>query len=326
VKNNVLKLNTMRNSVIIFVALLLCSHTTMTAQNNSKGNPDNIILTAYVPQSIEGIPEIAKSTLQNKLNRIITANGLGAAYNQRFVISANVSLLTKDITATAPPMHNYTLDVTLYIGDGFDGKMFASTSTTLKGVGETEAKAYLSALRNLKEKNPDITSFIETGKQKIIDYYTANCDLILKEAQTAANANNYEAAIASLMSIPMACADCYNKALDATYLIYKKMINRDCKKKLNEANAAWSAGQSFESASEAASILATIDPEADCFGEVKTLYSNIKTRVLEIDKREWNYVLKAQLQESERIEAWRAIGVAYGSHQQSTTIHYKTLW
>jgi hypothetical protein len=315
----------MKKYCFLLVAMLLGSQL-LVAQNNSKGNPDNIILSAYIPQPIEDLPEIAISNLQNKLTKIITSNGLGAAYNQRFIMSANVNLLTKDVTSTSPAMYAYTLDVTLYIGDGFDGKVFASTSATVKGVGETETKAYLSAIRNMKEQNPDIKTFIEAGKKKIIDYYTANCGLIIKEAQTYANVNNYEAAIAHLMSIPMACTDCYNNALEAVYPIYKKMIDRDCKILLNKANAIWNAGQTYESASEAVTILASIEPEADCFGDVQKLYKDIRTRVLEIDKREWNYILKEQMQESERIEAWRAIGVAYGAHQQPMTVHYKTLW
>lgn len=316
----------MRNSIIILVALLLCGSTFITAQNNSKGNSDNIALSAYIPQPIEGLPEIAVNNLENKLQKIITSNGLGNAYNQRFIISANVNILTKDVTSTTPAMYAYTLDVTFYIGDGFDGKIFASTSTMVKGVGETETKAYLSAIRNIKEKNPDFKSFIEIGKQKIIDYYNTNCNLIIKESQTYANVNNYEAAIASLMSVPMACTDCYNKALDAAYPIYKKMIDRDCKIKLNQANAIWNAGQTWESASESVALLTEIEPEAACFDEVQKLYKDIRSRVLEIDKREWNYILKEQMQESERIEAWRAIGVAYGSHQQPMQYHYKTLW
>ena len=69
-----------------------------------------------------------------------------------------------------------------------------------------------------------------------------------------------------------------------------------------------------------------IEPEAECFGEVQKLYKDIRSRVLAIDNREWNYVLKEQAQTSERIEAIRAIGVAYGTNQQATTVHYKTLW
>jgi hypothetical protein len=317
----------MKKIFVIITTLLLCCQITNAQSNaNKAGNPDNIILTAYIPQPIEGLPDIAVANLQNKLTQIITENGLGAAFNQRFIMSANVTVLTKDVTATAPAMHALTLSVSFYIGDGFDGKVFASTSATVKGVGETETKAYVSAIRNLKHKNPDFQSFIATGKKKIIDYYNSNCDMIIKEAYTLADVNNYEAAIATLVSIPMACTDCYNKALDATYPIYKKMIDRDCKIKLNEATAVWNAGQNYEHASQAGAILASIEPEAACFGEVKSLYNDIKKRVLDIDTREWNYILKNQLQESERIEAIRAIGVAYGSHQQPTTVHYKTLW
>jgi hypothetical protein len=308
------------------IAVMLISVFTF-AQNNSKeGNPDNIILSPFIPAAAEEIPQIAVKNLENKLSRIVTSNGLGAGSNQRFIISANVNVLTKDITPTAPPMHAYTLDVTFYIGDGIDGKLFSTTSITLKGVGETDTKAYISALKNIKENNPDFKSFIATGKQKILDYYRTNCDLILKEAKTYSSTNDYERSIASLMAVPMANTACYNKALDESLSNYKKMIDRDCKIKLNEANAIWSAGQSYESASSAAAVLASVDPDASCFSEVKTLYSSIKSRVTEIDTREWNYVLKDRLQESERIKAIQAIGVAYGSNQKATTVHYKTLW
>jgi hypothetical protein len=297
------------------------------AQSNLKdGNSSNIVLSPFIPRTVEGMPEIAVKNLENKLSNIVTSNGLGASYNQRFVISARVNVLTKDITPTAPPMHTYTLEVTFYIGDGLDGKLFSSTSVTVKGVGETKDKAYLSALKNIKEKNPNFKEFISTGKQKILDYYSVNCDLIMKEAKLYATTNEFERALASLMAVPMASTDCYNKALDESYAVFKKIIDRDCKLKLNEANAIWSAGQSYESASEVASILSTVEPEATCFGEIKSLYNAIKIRILEIDKREWNYILKDQLQESERIEAMRAIGVAYGTNQKSTTVHYKTFW
>ena len=44
----------------------------------------------------------------------------------------------------------------------------------------------------------------------------------------------------------------------------------------------------------------------------------IAQRVKEIDNREWKYTVKAQQQESERIEAERAIGVAFGQNQPQT--------
>lgn len=312
--------------IVNLIAVLLVSVSAY-AQNTSKvSNTENIVLTPFIPETIEGMPKIAEQNLKNKLAKTITAYGIGAAYNQRFIISANVNVLTKDITPSAPPMHVYTLEVTFYIGDGIDGKLFSSSSVTVKGVGETEDKAYIAALQNIKENNPDFKRLIAEGKQKILDYYQANCDLILKEAKTYANANEFEQSIAILMSVPKASSGCYNKILDESLNTYKKMIDKDCKRKLNEANAIWIAAQSYESASNAATILSSIDPDAACFGDVKALYSTIKSRVAEIDKREWDYVLKDAQQESERIKALQAIGVAYGANQKPTTIHYKTLW
>lgn len=308
------------------IAVMLISVLTFAQSAPKTSNPENIILSPYIPSTVEGIPQIAVKNLENKLSRIVTANGLGASSNQRFIISANVNVLTKDITPTAPPMFAFTLNVTFYIGDGIDGKLFSTTSATIKGVGETEDKAYISALKNIKENNSDFKSFIATGKQKVLDYYKTNCDLIFKEAKTYSNTNEYERAIATLLAVPMASTECYNKAMDESFSAYTKMIDRDCKLKLNEANAIWSAGQSYVSASSAAAVLASVDPDASCFGEVKTLYNSIKSRVTEIDTREWNYVLKDALQESERIKAIQAIGVAYGTNQKATTIHYKTLW
>jgi hypothetical protein len=72
----------------------------------------------------------------------------------------------------------------------------------------------------------------------------------MKEAKLYATTNEFERALASLMAVPMASTDCYNKALDESYAVFKKIIDRDCKLKLNEANAIWSAGQSYESASQ----------------------------------------------------------------------------
>ncbi|GHV34814.1 hypothetical protein FACS1894178_3070 [Bacteroidia bacterium] len=314
--------------IIILTALCVLHSALCTSNAQSKNfNPaDDIAISVYVPQPIEGLPDIAVANLENKLNQIAVQNGLGAIPGQRFVLTTNLTVVNKDLTASAPPMHAYTIEVSLYIADGTEGKLFSTTSFNIKGVGETETKAYMSALRNIKTKNPAYADFLAEGKTKIVDYYNRNCDLILREAETLANMNNYEGAFAKLVSIPSVCTECYNKVLTAALPIYKKMIDRDCKIKLNAAIGIWTAAQDYRSASDAAEILSQIEPEAACFGEVKTLFGEISKRVREIDAREWNYILKDQNQKSEWIQAWRDVGVAYGTHQPNLEYHLKTLW
>lgn len=315
----------MKNT-IIFITVLSISAFTLAQGSSKDGSHENIFLSVFIPETVEGMPEVAVKDLENKLTRIITSNGLGVSNNQRFIVSARVNVLSKNITPTTPTVQAYTLDITLYIGDGLDGKMFSSTSVTVKGVGETDAKAYLSAFSNIKEKSSDFKDFIASGKQKILEYYKSNCDILLKEAKVFVGNNDYEGAIFKLMSVPMASSDCYKRVLDESLVVYKKMIDRDCNISLNKASAIWSSEQSYEAAKKAAEILTSIEPEAACFGEVRALFNSIKNRVLEVDKREWNFKLKDQLQESERIEAVRDIGVAYGKNQQPITVQYKTLW
>ncbi|HBF87838.1 MAG TPA: hypothetical protein DDX39_04270 [Bacteroidales bacterium] len=315
---------------ILFIALaFVVSINTMKAQNSTGKMDDKgrLALTAWVPEQIESMPVAARKNLENKLSQIITSNGMaGSPFNSRFIITANVTVLTKDLTATAPPMQAYTLDVTLYIGDGFEGKSFASYSTTVKGVGENETKAYMAALKNIKSSNPEYQAFIEKGKNKIIEYYNTQCDFIIKEAQTLESQNKFDEAIWKLTSVPDVCADCFNKCMDAVAPIFKKKIDYDCKVKLTEANNVWAASQNYDGASSAGAILSTIDPEAACYNEAKALSSQMAKRVLEIDKREWNLTWEQEVGlERDRIKAYRDIGVAWGNGQPQN-VTYKSLW
>lgn len=315
---------------ITLIISLVLLHFVLFAQNKQGKSDDagRIALTSVVSDQIEGLPPSAQSSLQNKLNQIATKNGMGgSSLTNRFIITANVVVLTKDITATAPPMQAYTLEVTLYIGDGIEGTLFSSTSVTQKGVGETETKAYMAALKNLKVTDPKYQSFIEQGKNKIIEYYNSKCDFILKEAEMLASQNEFDAAISKLVGIPEVCKDCYDKAMAAVQPIYQKKIDRDCKIKLQEAQGIWNAGQDINSAENAGAILSMIEPDAACFSEVQALNKKIADKVKQIDDREWKYILKEQAQESERIEAYRAIGVAYGNNQpKNVTYNYKGWW
>ncbi|MEO7283127.1 hypothetical protein [Gelidibacter sp.] len=297
---------------------------------NEKGNANDaarITLAAYVPEQIDKMPDAARSILANKLNQIVTQSGMGgSAYNERFIITANVNVINKDLTATAPPMTAFVLEVTLYIGDGIVGTKFSSTSISAKGVGENETKAYISALKGISPSNSSIQNFVENGKSKIIEYYNSKCDFIIKEAQALVSQNQYDEAIFRLTSVPEVCKDCYDKCMDAVGPIYQKQIDKACKSKLMDATNAWNASQDIYGADIAGGILGQIDSNAACYKEALTLSNKIAQRVKEIDQRDWKFQLKQQQDnidvKKETMKAARDIGVAYGNGQKSNTITY----
>ncbi|MGB0886924.1 MAG: hypothetical protein ACPGSL_02270 [Vicingaceae bacterium] len=311
---------------LLLVATIVFSSTISFAQSSASKDENRIMLTSWVPPTIEGMPRVARKNLTNKLKQVVTRNGLGGSpFNTRFIISANVSVMSKDILPGPPPMHAYNLDITLYIGDGIEGTVFASETISVKGVGTNENKAYISALKRISPKNPDVQAFVKTGKEKIIQYYKDNCDLIIKKANTLADQNKYEQAIYMLSAIPSACEECYVKAMNAIKPIYKKQIDRDCKIKLQKATGIWNAAQDMAAAEEAGRMLASIDPDASCAPQARTLANKIAAKVKQIDAREWKYIVKDQQQESERIKAIRDIGVAYGKGPKAN-VTYKSLY
>lgn len=314
---------------ILTLSLLVAINCNLFAQNTLGKSDDaaRITLASFVPNQIEQMPEAARSSLANKLNQIVTQNGLGGkSSNERFIITANINIISKELTATAPPLQAYVLDVTLYIGDGISGTKFASVSTEVKGIGESETKAYISALKNLKTTDPKYQSFIEKGKTKIIEYYNSKCDFILKEAEMLTSKNEFDAAIATLTSIPEVCKVCYDKAMTAVAPIYQKQIDRQCKANLMEAKNAWNQSQDASGASTAANYLGQIDPNASCFAEAQNFSNAIAKRIKEIDQREWNFKMKQQQDnvdiEKASIKAIRDIGVAYGNGPKANVLQY----
>ena len=83
----------------------------------------------------------------------------------------------------------------------------------------------------------------------------------------------------------------------------------------------------LEGAEKVAVILTKIDPSSSCFKDAISLNDKIAKRVLELDNRQWNFMLKVQQNEVElekaRIKAIRDIGVAYGNNQPD--IVYETV-
>jgi hypothetical protein len=221
-----------------------------------------IILNTHLSDKIN-IPAESKELLKTKLSQIASNNGMGGSQaNPRFIITANVNVGTKDIIAGPPQMIAQNVDVTFFIGDALTNTVFANTTLSLKGVGTNENKAFIEAIKTINPKNKDIAVFIEEGKNKIISYYSTNCDFIIKDAQTLVKQEKYDEAIYQLSLVPEVCQECYFKCLDTLSSIYQQKMDADCKTKLNEAKVTWTANQTTEGAEKAGDILSSINPMA----------------------------------------------------------------
>lgn len=314
---------------IISVAFLFINTFSVLAQekNGNLSDYDRIGIAPYISDQVEYLPAGAKSNLQSKLRQIISMNGFGnASYNTRFILTPNIQVTGKSIVAGAPPRVAVNLDVQLFVGDGFEGTKFGSTTISVKGVGANENKAYINALKQIGNQNPQVSRLISSAKQQILNYYNTQCDFILKEAEVAAAQNDFDRSLFILSGIPNINSECYQKATTLIGPVYQQKIDKDCKVNLQNARNIWNASQDYEGALNAVHYLSAIEPSSDCFKEAQRFSNQIGQRVRQIDDREWNFVLKAQDLQEQKIEAARAVGIAYGSNQPQTMTYNLRGW
>lgn len=266
------------------------------------------------------IPAESSDMLYQTLMRIATENGLSTdAVHTPFILTAHCNVLDKSNLPGPPVQTVYNLGLTLYIADTYNQKKFATAYLTLKGVGNGETKSYIQAFRQLNANTGKIQSLINDGKAKMMNYYNTQYRTIINEAKRLAAQQQYEEALMMVMGIP-ACSKGGEEATRYCLQLYSQYIDRLNLFLLNQARALWTAGQTQESAIEACSLLAQIDPDASCYADAVRMMSEIKKQVRsDIDfevRQKYNDSVET---ERARIEAIRAIGVAYGKGQQPTT-------
>jgi len=321
---------------IIAVALLTLggSMAEVLAQNKMDKTDDlgRIAIVPYVTDQIEDLPEIAKNNLRSKMAQILTKQGIAgsAGFSSQFIMVPNISVLSKDVVAGAPPKVALNLEVAFYIGDGINGVKYGSAAVMAKGVGSTETKAYVSALRNISSSNKDLAQLIVTAKERILEYYNDGCDFILKEADNLAAENKFDEALYALSSVPVVSKECFNKAQDRIGDVYQQMIDRDCDMLLNQATNAWNAGQNYEAAVEATELLNQIEPESACFSKVKTLSKSIRAGIKDTNNKEWA-MLNKQLEsiteiEKNRLSTTKEIALAYANNQPKNVVYNVKGW
>ena len=278
-------------------------------------------ISVYAADNSENFPEGAKAMIENKLTQLLTRNGIaGLDYMGQFVLTVTTTPLDKDIIAGPPMKISEKMEMNLYIVDAYAKTIFSSTSFTVRGLGETENKCYLNAISRMPLQTPQIAQFIQEGKEKIIGYYDHEGEALIKKAQHLAKQKKYDEALFWVALIPQQSKH-YDAALAAGQAIYQQYINNECNVNLAAARQAWAAHQNANGAKAAGEFLAKILPDAACYGDAMALYKEIKGKVLD----DWKFEMKQYQDgvdlEKQRIEAARAVGVAYGTHQPSKEVN-----
>jgi len=299
-----------------------------------------IALNTYVSNDLK-IPLEAKNQLEIKLKQIASKYGMaGTAANPRFILTASVSITTKDIVAGPPQMIAQNMDITLFVGDAIENKVYANTTITLKGVGTNENKAFIDAIKQINVQSKDLKDFLEEAKTKIVSYYATQCDIIINKAEALKGQEAYDEALYNLALVPDICKDCYFKCLNEMSIVYDLKINSEGKKLLDKAITTWAANPNQDGANESSEFVKQINPKAKCIPDASKLLRSINSKLIADEKerlrKEEEYEKRQQvidaenakqqaILEKERINAYKQIAVEYAKNQPAV-IYRNVYW
>ena len=326
---------------IFFTLLIALQFVNSNAQETIKLDDfGRIALNTYVSNDLK-IPLEAKNQLEIKLKQIASKYGMaGTAANPRFIITASVSITTKDIIAGPPQMIAQNMEITLFVGDAIENKVFANTIITSKGVGTNENKAFIDAIKQINIQSKDLKTFLEEAKTKIVSYYATQCDIIINKAVALKGQEAYDEALYNLALVPDICKDCYFKCLNEMSIVYDLKINSEGKKLLDKAITTWAANPNQEGANEATEFIKQINPKAKCIPDASKLLKSINSKLIADEKerlrKEEEYEKRQQIidaenakqqaiLEKERINAYRQIAVEYAKNQPAV-IYRNVYW
>lgn len=330
----------MRN---VLVALLFLCSVGVSAQIN---------ITPYIPDDISRAYPDAANVLESKLNNILAANDISTTMQSpRFVLTGNWVDETKDVVRGTPPQIAYTLNVNLFIGDCETGTKYASETFRVKGVGATEEKAHLAAIKNLQVKSSQMSDFVKKGKERIVGYYEDNRDKIFSQINTLIAKHDYEEAAYQLCLIPMECSY-YSTAQSKICDVYPLIIDNQANALFTEAKSIWASNQTESGASQVMSLVAQINPNASCYSEVQSFIEKVTAKVNLINEREYaayqqrlahqremekqslahqqemekREMASRERLQSQRIAAVRDIAVAYAKRRTNVYVLKKYYW
>ena len=172
---------------IFMVAALFCV-AMLHAQEAEAAPKIEIPLTAYISAETDLAPA-AESLLLNRMRQAALKNGLAAMDNQPYIVTTSVSVVDKQITGTSPAKWLVEIEAHFYIGNGVDGTLYASTAINRKGVGDSEEKAYLSAVKGISANDRAFKPFFDKGKKRIIEELEAIAAMEAAEADANVGAS-----------------------------------------------------------------------------------------------------------------------------------------
>ena len=277
-------------------------------------------VTPALPAKMD-IPEQAQKVLLQKLRQVSTQNGFGS-FSGDFVLTANPLLINKSVAEIIPPQTLIELEISIYLLNIQEQIIVDEIAISGKGLNSNETRAFIQAIQVVNPRSLAVRTFMKGCREKITAYYTTRVPALLAKAQSLAEREQYQEALAVLSSVPES-VDEYSAVAEQMVAIYLKEIDKKASGILQGVKAAL-ATKDYEKALE---LLLQIDPSSTYFKEASTLIDSVKANIdaqekAELEERQRALDDRMKL-EKMRLEAAQKMGASYAQETENTAIEEK---
>jgi hypothetical protein len=305
----------------LFVSLTILLFSSAVYAQNEVGK---IAFSLLMPNEIDHFDQNSLTKLETKILDATTNVGIaGKGFYSDFVLYPVVSFNEMESQSqTMKNMVSVSLDLGLYIKSVSDGRIYASFTQTLVGVGTSKNNALTNALNDFNTKSKNISDFFINAATKITNYFNEKCDDFISKADALSKMGRYDEAIALLMSIPNISQGCYNKVKSKAVETYKLHMNKNCNETMLLANSKKAIGDY----SLALSTLTLIDPTTSCYKEAKEIITKIEQEIKnqrQKDEAETAKLIASEVElEKYRMNSIKEIALAYYAKEPVTYNYY----
>lgn len=285
----------------------------------------------------EGLPANSKNVLHNKMVAMTSINGVGSVDASPILcVIPTFAEMNHDITATIPAKHKIKYDFNVWVANLETGEVFASAQQELLGFGDSEELALGNALSAISPNDNKWQEMLKTAQDRIIEFYNANGDRLIKEAQGYQAVNDYSKALLILNNIPMACGDVYDRALEAKNDVLDQLFQNDAEMLISKMKSCLASPRDDENgfSHEFLAAYAMVPPNSKAKAEADAVYAEYVKSLDDIDKknmekqqREWEAEQKRLDREAEvrLVEAQYAAEIQKAQNEHELAMYKEQL-
>lgn len=279
----------------------------------------------YIPVSIVTDGQQDLKGLDAALRRAFSTDNLTAAAGAQFEVIISPEEVRSEVVTGMRNTIVMVMDIHMTVTNAVTKEQFATTTIRVNGTGRDMSKARMAAARSLRSTDRKVVDFVKESRRSIIDYYDNHLDVILNQVRMSMDLRELDKCMWLLSSVPT-CIKRYSEVIGLSSTVFDRYLTLDCSAKLKKAQAAWAASPDIDGARLAISYLAGIDSESSCNQPAMELLDEIRSAVRNLYERDRQvaddiFEFEKELRRADidneraRIEAMRAIGIAYGENQ-----------